>query len=84
MCNIHLVITPDGEVESLYRDELMPIFDALGKLGVPGRASDIVFKDSQWHVLEFDGDKRIYHPKGFDTRAAAISHEINILQEKYL
>jgi hypothetical protein len=84
MSDIHLVINPGGEMKSLYRDELMPVFNALGNLEVPGRASDIVFKDSQWHVLEFDGDKRIYHPKGFDTRAAAISHEINILQEKYL
>lgn len=84
MSNIHLVITHDGEVESLYRDELKPVFDALGKLEIPGRASDIVFRDSQWHVLEFDGDERIYHPEGFDTRAAAISHEIDILQAKYL
>jgi len=83
--DINLVIGPDGSVKSLYRDSLKQIYDALGELEIPGRASDIIYEGKKWKVAEFvDRDTQHVHPEGFDTRAEAIEHEIQILQDKYL
>jgi len=83
--NINLLIGPDGSVKSLYRDSLKGIYDALGELEIPGRASDIIYDDKQWKVCEFlGGDEKLLHPEGFNTRGEAIEHEIKTLQEKYL
>ena len=85
MSSIHLVIEPGGEVKSLYRDELKPMFDALGSLEITRRASDIIFHNNQWYVCEITNiGERILYPEGFDLRQDAINFEVEVLQKKYL
>lgn len=80
-----ITIKPGGEVTALYRDELRPIFDAIGKLEVTRRASDVVFREGKWYVNELlENGGVIHHPKGFINRKDAINYEIGLLQDKYL
>lgn len=82
-----LNITTDGKVKSLYKDELRPIFDKLGKLTIPGRASDVIFDEAVngWVVYELLDNNRVKRlPETFKHRKDAINYEVEYLQQKYL
>ena len=87
MPEIVLNIKPGGVVKSLYKDELRPMFDNLGKLTIPRRASDVCFEADRdaWIVYEiFDNGDTKRLPKEFKHRKDAIAYEVEYLQGKYL
>lgn len=80
-----LNITPNGNVKSLYKDELRPVLDELGEITIPRRASDVVFEGGLWFVDEILDNKATHRlPKGFKHRKDAIAYEVEYLQNKYL
>lgn len=84
----NLIVQPDGTVKALYKDELRPLFEQIGKLTIPRRASDVVFDetDGLWYVFElFDDKTKVKRlPQGFKNRKEAIDYEVKYLQKKYL
>jgi hypothetical protein len=71
-----IIISPDGEIKTIYNDELQEM--DLGALSVK-RASNVEFdEDSQkWRIVDAETDSLI--GVGFDKRSDAIDYEVQFL-----
>lgn len=81
MEEIEIKIDEEGNLKSIYKDELRPLYKALGGILSVGRASDVEWEDIEWvgqgwTVRSHKNPKRaLRHKKKMFKRAIIVSEE---------